>query len=47
MVLRQHVMLCGNKLLRVQLARCASYATYVGSSIIHILYIGRAKIKKK
>ena len=27
MVLWQHVMLCGNKVLRVQLARCASYAT--------------------
>ena len=26
MVLWQHVMLCGNTLLRVQLAGCASYA---------------------
>ena len=31
MVLWHHVMLCGNTLLRVQLARCVSYVTWWGT----------------
>jgi len=35
MVLWQHVMLCGNTLLKVQLAMCVSYA-YIDKRTTHI-----------
>jgi len=37
MVLWQNVMLCGNTLLRVQLARCALYATAIAGMQEHML----------